>query len=80
MEGATDKTPASDGMKELCLQIHPFETMAHHDAVDEARAAHDGPGIQVCPHNVEVQGHVQEVVCLQRVCGLSIALSYLIAG
>jgi len=80
-EGASDNdTPALDRMKDFYLQIHPFETMAHHDAVDEARAAHDGSGIQVCPHNVEVQGHVQEVVCLQRMCGLSIGLCSLLAG
>ena len=41
------------------------EMTAYHDAVDEARAPHDGPGVQVGPDDVQIQGQVLEVIGLQ---------------
>ena len=46
------------------LSSRPLDHATHHDTVDKAGAAHDGPGVQVCPDDVQMQGHVLEVIRL----------------
>ena len=53
------------------IRRHARDVTAHHNTVDEARAAHDCPGVQVGPDNVQVQGQVLEVVGLQTTLTLS---------